>query len=93
MFLMSAQKHRKVVTEGLAAADAQMAAMKVKLKQIFLQIYIIFRYNKISYICGFTPEPAKNMRPEMLKNLPFLFVYSATAKAPTKKWQLQLVAN
>ena len=32
MFLMSALKRRKVVTEGLAAADAQMAAMKVKLK-------------------------------------------------------------
>ena len=29
LFSMSALKRRKVVTEGLAAADAQMAAMKV----------------------------------------------------------------
>ena len=35
---MSALKRRKVVTEGLAAADAQMAAMKVKLIIVSLNV-------------------------------------------------------
>ena len=86
MFLISALKRRKVVTEGLAAADAQMAAMKVKLKQIFSQIYLIFRCSKIS-------DMAKNMRSNMQKKLLFLLGCSAPAKAPAKKWQLQLVAD